>query len=355
MDTKIINKNKEESKNNKEKSAKQGILKNLTKPLTQKEITFFTAEIVIFFIFIIFLFSNNRNQRAKQEAVLRAVIKSPEQTKERGRTDFKKDSKEIQKEEFARAKKIDSSSWSAYSNNYHGFSVKYLPDWNRTILYKKNYNIKWEQRYGFRKKNLEEANPYSGFDITVYNARKISGLKEAEEFPALKEGVNLGVASCGNIEGYLTKDPELLAEEIYIPFASDCYKPRLFYSLVGNGYIYNIVPVYKESYQEASDPKEQTIKSFPEFFASVASFRLIDIVRAQPKSRLTAQLQAKPKPAPSRINAPRPIAETKNVNGKLFCAKKNDKPRKSKQHKGKHLDMECCLDPDEYPNPWCTY
>jgi hypothetical protein len=44
------------------------------------------------------------------------------------------------------------------------------------------------------------------------------------------------------------------------------------------------------------------------------------------------------------------------VNGKLVCAKKNDKPRKSLNgNKRGHLDMECCLDPDETPNPWCTY
>jgi hypothetical protein len=39
----------------------------------------------------------------------------------------------------------------------------------------------------------------------------------------------------------------------------------------------------------------------------------------------------------------------------MVCAKKNDKPGKSNKGKSKHLDMECCLDPDEYPNPWCYY
>jgi len=45
----------------------------------------------------------------------------------------------------------------------------------------------------------------------------------------------------------------------------------------------------------------------------------------------------------------------KVVDGKMVCAKENDKPRKSKQNKGIHLDMECCLDPDEIPNNNCTY
>lgn len=55
-----------------------------------------------------------------------------------------------------------------------------------------------------------------------------------------------------------------------------------------------------------------------------------------------------------RITAPRPVSYD-NVNGKLVCDKKNDHPTKSKKGKGKHLDMECCFDPDEYPNPWCYY
>jgi hypothetical protein len=42
-------------------------------------------------------------------------------------------------------------------------------------------------------------------------------------------------------------------------------------------------------------------------------------------------------------------------NGRRVCNHKNDHPSKSNKGKGKHLDMECCLDPDEYPNPNCYY
>ncbi len=54
--------------------------------------------------------------------------------------------------------------------------------------------------------------------------------------------------------------------------------------------------------------------------------------------------------------APKPVS-AKRKNGQWVCAKKHDHPHKSRvNNKGKtHLDMECCLDPDEYPNPWCTY
>ena len=46
------------------------------------------------------------------------------------------------------------------------------------------------------------------------------------------------------------------------------------------------------------------------------------------------------------------------VNGKRVCKKhRKEYIGKSKENnKGYyHLDKECCLDPDEYPNPWCAY
>jgi len=50
-----------------------------------------------------------------------------------------------------------------------------------------------------------------------------------------------------------------------------------------------------------------------------------------------------------------PPASGKKVGDRWVCAKKNDHPRKSTQGKGIHVDRQCCLDPDEIPNPWCDY
>jgi len=54
-------------------------------------------------------------------------------------------------------------------------------------------------------------------------------------------------------------------------------------------------------------------------------------------------------------NAPVPRAPTKRVNGKRVCEKKNDKSHDSKKTGKPHMDMECCPDPDEWPNPHCYY
>jgi len=56
-----------------------------------------------------------------------------------------------------------------------------------------------------------------------------------------------------------------------------------------------------------------------------------------------------------RMAGPIPyVFDTDNL-GRRVCNKSNDKPSKSDKGKGKHMDMECCLDPDEYPNPHCYY
>jgi hypothetical protein len=53
--------------------------------------------------------------------------------------------------------------------------------------------------------------------------------------------------------------------------------------------------------------------------------------------------------------APVPSAPTERANGKRVCEKKNDKPHDSKKTSKPHMDMECCPDPDEWPNPHCHY
>ena len=64
---------------------------------------------------------------------------------------------------------------------------------------------------------------------------------------------------------------------------------------------------------------------------------------------------AKDPVVPSLRDAPSPNMYKTDDSGRKVCSKKNDKPSKSKKYKSIHLDMECCLDPDEIPNPHCYY
>ncbi|HBU25537.1 MAG TPA: hypothetical protein DEB07_04890 [Candidatus Moranbacteria bacterium] len=245
----------------------------------------------------------------------------------------------------AEAEKIinstDLGGWKDFSNQFWGFSVKYPGEWIAPKSQRKSAGSKWEARYQFRKNDAGE-NPYLGFDVAVYDVPKTKEISNTEEYPTLKNQDLKNDARCQNIEGHAFDVDDFPAEEIYIPPTDDCYGPALFFSIVKERYIYNIVPVLSAESQQGADPRLAINDNFPQYYAAASTLGLIDIVR--------------PKPAPlkPKITAPKPVS-FKVVGGKLVCAKKNDKPRKSRQNKGKHLDMECCLDPDEYPNPWCTY
>lgn len=85
-------------------------------------------------------------------------------------------------------------------------------------------------------------------------------------------------------------------------------------------------------------------------------------VPKNPKDVSERAVPATPNPLPIKsatvvrhvISAPYPSSYKKS-DGRLVCAKKNDHPEKSKKNKKKHMDMECCLDPGEIPNPHCYY
>lgn len=50
-----------------------------------------------------------------------------------------------------------------------------------------------------------------------------------------------------------------------------------------------------------------------------------------------------------------PVQYKRDSLGRMVCIHENDKPKISNKNKPVHKDMECCLDPDEFPNPYCHY
>lgn len=334
------NSDEEKPQENQENKEPKKTLRNLFSDKTTIYITGAILALLASALIFAFLFSDKmfrKNQKATQETTLK-VIEPTKQNQE----SIKLASEEGQKEEFIKSEEIDSSGWPTYTSKYYGFGLKYPPEWNKVAVKYPIRGSKWIQRYQFRKKTQEENNPYLGFNVTVYDIKKTKELKNTEEFPTVKEGVDPNGSSCQTIEDHLEENPNHPNEEIYFPIDDDCYNTALFYSLTRKEYIFTVIPVYVEGSEKPEYLRKQTLEKFPEFIEAATSFSLIDIARP------------KPKPAAPKITAPKPVA-AKNVGGRLVCAKKTDHPGKSKQNKGKHLDMECCLDPDEYPNPWCYY
>lgn len=238
--------------------------------------------------------------------------------------------------------KVDTSSWTPYQNLWYGFSLKYPRDWSDPVAKKPLASDMWEQKIEFRLRETKAEDPFEGFDVEIYNISKVKEVSNTDEFPKLKNAENAADGQCANIDGHLLETGDYPAEEIYIPMNDACYNAALFFSNTRGNYIYTIAPKLKDGAGLAGDPAKEIATHMPEFFSVAGNWNLIDIQRPKP---------VRPKPV---ISAPMPVSYDV-VGGKLVCAKKNDHPGKSTKDKGKHMDMECCLDPDEYPNPHCTY
>lgn len=237
---------------------------------------------------------------------------------------------------------IDTASWTPYQNTWYGFFLKYPNIWSDPIVRKAPAGALWEQKVEFRAKQVDEEAPFEGFDVVVYSLAKVKNLENMDEFPRFKSEELRMEEDCKIIEGHLLETGDYPAEEIYVPANDTCYNAALYFTNTRGSYTYNLVPKLKNGWGFAGDLSEEIKSHIPEFFAAASTLELIDIVRPKP-------VAVKPK-----ITAPKPVSY-KIVGGKMVCEKNKDKPGKSGKNKGKHLDMECCLDPDEYPNPWCYY
>lgn len=238
---------------------------------------------------------------------------------------------------------IDISNWKDYQNRWYGFSLKYPANWNFPLNQRKTADNKWEARYQFRFNNPNPENLLEGFDLTVYENSKVKSLFQTAEFPLLKNPEQKDASVCQNIQGHIIETGDYPAEEIYIGPDDDCFYPTLFFTINQGSYTYNLSPKFKESLLLNNDPQIELTNSFPEFFSIASTLSNIEIVRP------------KPTPIKPKISASMPVSFKKDNQGRLVCDKKNDKPGKSNKTNKKHLDMECCLDPDEYPNPHCYY
>lgn len=239
---------------------------------------------------------------------------------------------------------LDTSGWKVYQSGWYGFELKYPEGWSKPLLKDSSSADRWEYLYQFRKKEIGESDAYAGFDLVVYNTTETKEFSGTDEFPSAKSEEAKLRDDCQNVEKYGSIDENYSAEKVYVDWDNDCYDPAYFYTLARDGYIFNIVPVPVGGEEEQFRSEGEIREIFPEFAAASSTLKLVDIER--PKFAVRKL----------KINAPFPNATLgRDALGRLVCVKKNDHPEKSDVHKHKHMDMECCLDPDEYPNPWCYY
>ena len=333
----VLKNNRKPAKNAKRKKEQKKERKNISMTgilLSEKNMVRDITFMAISAILLVLLVTNNR-----QPLVKRGV--QPVQTPQIATEDTEN--------QEAENPVIDTTNWIKYANDWYGFELKYPNNWEKTEIKSTNKDDRWEYRYQFRKEKAEKNNPYVGFDVVIYDIQKVKEFYNTDEFPTFKSEELKKEGISKDIKIPIAKNENYSIEQIYIGEDDKYYNPAYFYTLVRDNYIYNITPASVFDFREKKffEPKSEVTDMFPEFVSAASTFELIDIKRPKPKITVV-------KP---RINAPRPATETaRDSLGRTICkGLKGDDPHKSNKGKGKHLDMECCLDPDEYPNPWCYY
>ncbi len=288
----------------------------------------------VFSVRSLFYFSEENQVRKTFKVESGGFFKKVQKIK---KEDIIKDLKAFRKTEFVMPN-VDVSGWKTYRSNWYGFKVRYPVGWEGPILKSAKNGSDWEYRYSFRKLNSGDVIEEEGFNITVYNIKNVGEVFETEEYLS------------GDVDTYTWQDKHLpkkrdfAARQVYSSSEDGWVQGSFFFFLSRKDktgqYIYKLEPLNKTDY-EVRDARGLAKKHLPEFFGVASSFNLTDI------DRPTLEEIA-------RAKAPLPLS-FKWESSRRVCAKKNDKPGKSKKGKGHHLDMECCLDPDEDPNPHCYY
>jgi len=239
---------------------------------------------------------------------------------------------------------IDTTGWDTYRNQWYGFEIRHPDSWTG-MQYKTSTtkNSSYETIYKFRKDSSGENDPYIGFDVAIYSTKKVENIQQTDDL-VKKENAPEDTSNCRFSEEMTLGEENNVFQKVSVREGDACFEPTYFFSATKNSYLYDIIPVAKEGAEPPADPEKDANKNFPEYKEVASSIKFIPVSRPV----------AKTVPAKPKITAQRPVA-AKVVGGRLVCAKKNDKPRKSKKNKPGHLDLECCLDPDERPNPWCSY
>lgn len=243
--------------------------------------------------------------------------------------------------------KDDTLSWKTYQDKETGFSVKYPDYWPDPKVEKANGKVKYLGKIAFNNGFEPNAKRYQGFEVYVYDTKKCSGLAESDNLAPRNPGT-FKVNSCDKSEfleatlgegAYPAQEVETISDD-------RCFVEAYFFSVNRGKYFYNVVPLASEADSPLGESKKiDVITNFPKFFEILSTFVLpLEEVQAEEEKEIIQKSIVEKKIQPRRV-----------LSNLGRCRHKNDHPRKSKTKKHRHMDEDCCMDPDEWPNPRCQY
>jgi hypothetical protein len=240
---------------------------------------------------------------------------------------------------------VDMTGWDTYRNQWYGFEIQHPDSWtNMQYRTAASKDSRYETVYKFRKDSGGENDPYVGFDVSIYSTKKAASVDQTDDIQK-KNGAPEDTSSCQFSQDLTLGEENNAFQKVSVGRGNACFEPTYFFSVQKGNFRYDIVPIANDKAESPANIEQDVNQYFPEYKEVVSSLKFIPVTKPS-----VSKTVSKP-----RISAPRPVS-AKVVGGRLVCAKKNDHPGKSQNgNKPGHMDMECCLDPDERPNPWCSY
>lgn len=231
--------------------------------------------------------------------------------------------------------------WKDYSSARYGFSLKYPAGWQPPQEISPGKDENFIQKISFDEKGIvSDKITVQGFDVFIYSASRFPGPAGTDNLK--KKNENVSSENCPRFEDITLGQVGYPAKEVNVTADNPCWEETFFYSLTVNGYTFNIVPRTPKGFASLGrDIKIPLVNVFPEFYDVASTLTFAE--------RQSAVSQA-PRRIAEQIASPPAVRYTAGQR----CAVKNDHPSYSKT-KGKHMDEDCCPDPDEWPNPKCAY
>lgn len=224
--------------------------------------------------------------------------------------------------------------WKAYENKKYNFLIKYPTDWQSPVEKLPSREEKFLLKISFENQTPRDQGNSEAFDVYIFSGLIV---EPANTGNLVRKNDLLPTDECPRFGDVTLGQGGYPAREISVEAGNPCYKENFFYHLSKNGFTYDIVPRFGSKYNiEDFDEGLNIVKFHPLFF---------DIVSTTDLSKKNVVVETAKK-----VVTPPKVRYTAGAS----CAHKKDKPRYSKT-KGKHMDEDCCPDPDEWPNPRCAY
>lgn len=349
---KLVKKEKKKTAKKSEKKEKKPVASKISSP-EKHEIwkkNFILAGIVILLVLLnlgIYL----AKHRQKQILPTRNVTTTPatlENSNQNNQPEAQKDETESDKEIQTLLKEQEMGNWKTYQNRVYGFQIKYPDDWPDPTVSGPQNGFKYRAKISFRANQEEGKNP-NGFDIDIYRSLRTNAKPKPNysDNLSLKDSAESNFENCKSLEIFSIGTAEYPALQIKALSDDPCFKEAYFFSLQKGFNIFDFIPIPGSGIGYSGYDGEKVVgEEFPDFYRilSTFGFRLVRQTSQQTNNPATKPIA---KPVQLKVEVPR-------VSRGIRCPEKIQHPHSSNT-KGKHVDEDCCPDPDEYPKAGCAY